>query len=278
MKTSPRTHGHSLCAWTGLLFLLVFSLAMPSVVAAQGQTAIAGVARDTTGAVLPGVTVEVAGPAIIEGSRLAITDANGQYRIVDLRPGTYTVVFRLQGFSTLRREGLVLTANFVAPVNAEMQVSAVEETVTVRGESPIVDVVSSTREEVLSREQLDALPTGRDFTTMGNALPSVNMGRFDVGGSSTNQQGTLTAFGGRGEDLNVQVDGMNGANAGWGDHHLPQRSGLPGDGLLDRRLERREPHRRRRDQHDPARRRQRAPRQLCPDICERRHAGEQPRR
>jgi hypothetical protein len=105
----------------------------------------------------------------------------------------------------------------VAPVNAEMRVGALEETITVTGESPIVDVVSSTREEVLTRDLLDAIPSGRDFTTMGNALPSVNQGRFDVGGSSTNQQGTLTAFGGRGQDLNVQIDGMNGANAGWGE-------------------------------------------------------------
>jgi hypothetical protein len=200
-----------------LLLVAIGSLAPPSVVAAQAQTAIAGVARDATGAVLPGVTVEVSSPAIIEGTRVAITDTNGQYRVVDLRPGTYSVVFRLEGFGTVRREGMVLTANFVAPVNADMQVSALEETVTVTGESPIVDVVSSSREEVLTRELLDTLPTGRDFTTMGNALPSVNMGRFDVGGGSTNQQGTLTAFGGRGEDLNVQIDGMNGANAGWGE-------------------------------------------------------------
>ncbi len=200
-----------------LLLVAVGLLAVPSVVAAQSQTAIAGVVRDTTGAVLPGVTVEVSSPAIIEGTRVAITDTNGQYRIVDLRPGTYTVVFQLPGFNTVRREDILLTANFVAPVHAELRVGALEETITVTGESPIVDVVSSTRQEVLTRDVLDALPTGRDFTTMGNALPSVNMGRFDVGGSSTNQQGTLTAFGGRGEDLNVQIDGMNGANAGWGE-------------------------------------------------------------
>ena len=200
-----------------LLLVALGSMALPGVVAAQAQTAIAGVARDTSGAVMPGVTVEVSSPAIIDGTRVAITDVNGQYRVVDLRPGTYTVAFSLQGFSTVKREGVVLTANFVAPVNVELQIGSVQETITVTGDTPIVDVMSSTREEVLTREQLDALPTGRDFTTMGNALPSVNMGRFDVGGSSTNQQGTLTAFGSRGEDLNVQIDGMNGANAGWGE-------------------------------------------------------------
>ena len=97
-----------------LLLITVGFLALPSMAAAQAQTAIAGVARDTSGAVLPGVTVEVSSPAIIEGTRAAVTDANGQYRVVDLRPGTYTVVFRLPGFSSIRREGIVLTANFVA--------------------------------------------------------------------------------------------------------------------------------------------------------------------
>ena len=166
----------------------------------------------------------ISGPAnvpvnIIERDRTSAETADGAIAVwvVDLRPGTYAILFRLQGFSSVRREGIVLTANFVAPVNVELQVGTIEETVTVTGDSPIVDVVSSTRQEVLTRELLDAVPTGRDFTTMGNALPSVNMGRFDVGGSSTNQQGTLTAFGGRGEDLNVQIDGMNGANAGWGE-------------------------------------------------------------
>src|SRR4029450_10069867 len=132
-----------------LLLVTVGFLVVPNMVAAQAQTAIAGVARDTTGAVLPGVTAAVPSPAILEGTRTAITDANGQYRVVDLRPGTYRVVFTLPGFGTVRREGIVLTANFVAPVNAEMQIGAIEETVTVTGDSPIVDVVSSTREEVL---------------------------------------------------------------------------------------------------------------------------------
>ena len=180
------------------------------------QSAIAGTVRDTTGAVLPGVTVEVTSPAIIERDRVAVTDGNGQYRVVDLRPGTYAVVFTLTGFSTVRQDGIVLTANFVAPVNAEMRVGTLEETITVTGASPLVDVQSTTRQEALNRNLLDVLPTGRDWTTMGNALPSVQMGRFDVGGNSTTQSGTLVAFGGRGGDHQLQVDGMN-ASSPWGE-------------------------------------------------------------
>src|SRR5438093_2320798 len=118
-----------------LSLLLIGYLVVPSVAAAQ--SAIAGVVRDTSGAVLPGVTVEISSPALIEKTRTAVTDDTGQYRIVDLRPGSYAVTFTLSGFSTVKREGIVLEANFTAPVNAELRVGAVAETVTVTGESPI---------------------------------------------------------------------------------------------------------------------------------------------
>ena len=86
---------------------------------AQGQTAIAGVVRDSSGAVLPGVTVEASSPALIERSRTAVTDGTGQYRIIDLRPGVYSVTFTLQGFNTSRRDGIELTTSFTAQVNAD---------------------------------------------------------------------------------------------------------------------------------------------------------------
>jgi hypothetical protein len=186
--------------------LVLACLAVPSVVSAQ--SAVAGVVRDATGAVLPGVTVEVTSPALIEKTRTSITDPAGQYRIVDLRPGTYAVVFTLAGFNTFRREGIVLEANFTAPVNAELRIGGVAETVTVTGESPIVDVQNTTRRDVVTRDLLDTLPTGRDFQTIGNVVPSVTMGRFDVGGSSTAQSGTLIAFGSRGADFHLNIDGM----------------------------------------------------------------------
>ncbi len=193
-----------------LTFVLatVACLATPGIVAAQ--SAIAGVVRDTTGAVLPGVTVEASSPALIEGVRTAVTDAGGQYRVVDLRPGTYAVTFTLPGFTTVRREGIVLEANFTAPISVEMRVGALEETITVTGATPVVDVQSTSRREVVTRDLLETLPTGRDFQTIGNTAPAVSMGRYDVGGSSTVQQGTLVAFGSRGEDFTVQIDGMSG--------------------------------------------------------------------
>ena len=126
-----------------ILLVVVACLVGPRMVAAQ--SAIAGVARDATGAVLPGVTVEVTSPAIIEKVRTAVTDPAGQYRVVDLRPGTYSVTFTLVGLSTVKREGIVLEANFTAPVNADMRVGGIAETVTVSGESPIVDVQTTAR-------------------------------------------------------------------------------------------------------------------------------------
>src|SRR5881396_3741925 len=116
-------------------------LLLPALVWAQAESGtIAGVVRDASGAVMPGVTVEAASPVLIERVRSATTDSQGLYRIVDLRPGTYTVIFTLTGFSTLRRNGIELTTGFTATVNADLRVGTVEETVTVSGASPVVDV------------------------------------------------------------------------------------------------------------------------------------------
>ena len=120
---------------------LLVVLLLPA--AAYAQAAITGVVKDASGAVLPGVTVEAASPVLIEKVRSVVTDDTGQYRIVDLRPGTYTVTFTLPGFSTVKREGIELTGTFVATVNADMKVGALEETITVTGETPIVDVQSA---------------------------------------------------------------------------------------------------------------------------------------
>src|SRR5579872_3676106 len=118
-----------------VVLLLLLAL-VPALAVAQGQSgSIAGVVKDATGAVLPGVTVEVASPALIEKTRSAVTDGNGAYKIVNLSPGTYSVTFTLTGFSTVKREGIELTAAFTANVNADMKVGAVAETITVSGES-----------------------------------------------------------------------------------------------------------------------------------------------
>src|SRR5262245_44192878 len=128
----------------GSLAIWVCFALLPATAAAQAV--IAGTVRDASGAVLPGVTVEATSPALIEKVRAAVSDGTGQYRIEDLRPGTYTVNFTLTGFSAFRREGIELTGSFTATVNAEMKVGALQETVTVTGESPIVDVQSARRQ------------------------------------------------------------------------------------------------------------------------------------
>src|SRR6185295_20318248 len=145
----------------------------------------------------------------IEKVRSATTNEAGQYRVVDLRPGTYTVTFTLTGFNTVAREGIVLEANFVAPLNVEMKVGSVQETITVTGETPVVDVQSSSRREMLSQDLLDAIPTGRSFVLMANTVPAVTSGGFDVGGSSAMWTGgSLNAHGSQSRDSRTLIDGM----------------------------------------------------------------------
>jgi len=136
------------------------NLTLSSAVSAQQAAAIAGVVRDTSGAVLPGVTVEAASPVLIEKVRTVVTDAEGRYDIVGLRPGSYVLTFSFTGFSTVRREAIELTAGFTAAVNAELRVGALEETVTVSGASPLVDIQNVQQQKVVSNELLAALPSG----------------------------------------------------------------------------------------------------------------------
>src|SRR5712671_3319687 len=136
---------------------------MPLAAFAQSSTsgAIAGEVKDATGAVLPGVTVEAASPALIEKVRSAVTDGSGQYRVIDLRPGTYTVTFSLTGFSTAKREGVELTGSFVATVNVDLRVGTLSETITVKSMIPVVDIQSTTSQRTLTKDVVDAIPTGR---------------------------------------------------------------------------------------------------------------------
>jgi len=173
-----------------LKFALAVALVVFAPAAAYAQGSIVGVVRDASGAVLPGVTVEAASPVLIEKVRSVVTDGTGQYRIENLRPGAYTVTFTLPGFATVRREGIELTGSFAATVNGDMRVGGVEETITVTGESPVVDVQNTVRQRVMDREVLDTIPTGRTQYTLGVLIPGVVLGGGqDVGGS-----GGQTAF------------------------------------------------------------------------------------
>jgi hypothetical protein len=189
------------------LLMLGATVALPGI--AIAQSAIAGVVRDSSGAVLPGVTVEASSPALIEKVKSATTNETGQYRIVDLRPGVYTVSFKLPGFNTVVRENIELESNFTAPINVEMRIGSLEESITVTGESPVVDVQTSGRREVVSQELIESLPTGRNFQLLAGTVPAVSTGVFDVGGSSTMWTGgSLLTHGSQTRDSRTLIDGM----------------------------------------------------------------------
>jgi len=195
------------------------SALLVSPVAAWSQTAagsIAGVVRDTTGAVLPGVTVEASSPALIEKVRTAQTDAEGRYQVIELRPGIYTVTFSLEGFSTVRREGITLTTGFTANVNADLQIGSVSETITVSGQAPVVDIQNTKQQVVMTREVIENVPTGRSFQSLGVLIPGVTGGQVvgspvnqDVGGGSGQSFMTLSIHGGRQQDQRIDLDGMS---------------------------------------------------------------------
>jgi len=199
------------CAVTAATLMI---LAAPAVVWAQAS--IAGTVKDTSDALLPGVTVEAASPALIEKVRTAVTDGTGQYRIENLRPGQYTVTFTLPGFTTVRREGIELTGSFVASVNAELRVGAVSETVVVSGESPIVDVQSSQRTTVLTHETINAIPTAGSYNALLVLVPGLLGGQQDVSTGPCNSctfsaHGTLLSLGGNraNTDARLLVDGIS---------------------------------------------------------------------
>src|ERR1041385_8531529 len=197
--------------WKIVALIAIALVSVPIDAAAQAvNSTITGVVRDTSGAVLPGVTVEAASPALIEKVKSAVTDGDGLYRIVDLRPGSYTVTFALGGFKTFRREALELPANLTATVNADMSLGALEETVTVTGEAPIVDVQSTRQQTQYQRETLEALPgTGR-LTGLSQVIPGATLAnpqQYSVGGVNDSAQYTFSLHGApQSEPI---VDGMS---------------------------------------------------------------------
>ena len=176
--------------------------------AAAAQSSIAGIVRDASGGVLPGVSVEASSPALIERTRTVTTDAQGRYAIVDLRPGLYKVTFALLGFTTFVRDGIDLPANFTATVNADLRIGAIEESITVTGDSPLVDVSNAQRTAVLKRDLIDAIPTGRTYAQLGLLAVGVKPSAQAVGGARTATQQRLLAHGQVPKDNTVAVDGM----------------------------------------------------------------------
>jgi hypothetical protein len=177
---------------------------------AWAQATIAGLVRDSSGAVLPGATVEAASPALIEKVRTAVSDSAGRYRIEDLRPGDYTVTFTLSGFATVRREGLTVSGSAVIAVDGEMRVGGVQETVTVTGEAPVVDVQSAKREITLDNATLRNMPAVRSYAYLLTTVPGLQTNNNNV-----NTGPVFAIFpihGGRGVESRVTVDGLNISN------------------------------------------------------------------
>ena len=189
-----------------VFFACVGLLALPSV--AHAQSGIAGVVKDPSGAVLPGVTVEASSDVLIEKTRTVVTDGAGLFNIINLRPGTYVVTFTLTGFQTYKREGLELPGGFTANVDAIMKVGSLEESVTVSGASPVVDVSSNTKSAVLTREVLDSVPNAHTIQSVGQLIPGVSLTSPDVGGSVQMQQTYFAVHGFGASGTSVMMDGM----------------------------------------------------------------------
>jgi Carboxypeptidase regulatory-like domain len=186
---------------------------------AAAQSAFSGVVRDTSGAVLPGVTIEASSPVLIERTRAVVSDEQGRYTIVDLRPGTYKLTFSLTGFSPLIRDGIELASNVTVPINAELRVGTLEESITVSGATPLVDVQNAQKTQVVARDVLDALPTTRNMQSVGSLVPGIKLSRPDVGGSQGMEQTYMRTHGADDRHTTVQVDGMM-VNSSMGDGNI----------------------------------------------------------
>ena len=183
---------------------------------AFAQASIVGTVRDASGAVLPGVTVEATSPALIEKARTVVTNGVGQYSIEDLRSGTYTVSFALSGFTTVKREGIQLAGSFIATVNADLKVGGVAETITVSGEAPIVDVTSARNQQVISGQTIAEIRSSRQYSAFTHLIPAINVQANDFSGSNPALYSVFQIHGGRRNEGQVLVDGMNGGYQGMG--------------------------------------------------------------
>ncbi len=192
--------------------VLAILVVIPVIAAAQAS--ITGVVTDESGGVLPGVTVEASSPGPIEKVRAVVTDSTGRYRVVDLRPGDYAVTASLPGFASVRREGITLVGTFTATVDMKLGVGNLQETVTVTGESPIVDVQSVSAQRSIDKQVIDAIPAGRNHIQDGVLIPGVTSGTRDVGGTRTLALTSMAIHGGRQSDQRVMVDGLVVRNVG----------------------------------------------------------------
>src|SRR5690348_11876774 len=188
------------------LFVAAAIVLLPSL--ALAQATLTGTVKDDSGAVLPGVTVEASSPALIEKTRTAVTDGSGQYRIIDLAPGTYSVSFTLPGFSTVKRDGVVLSGSATVTIPATLKVGGVQETITVTGETPVVDVQSAKTEVVLKSDVIEEIPATRAAGALLNATPGIY-----VSSAGQSLAPTMTSFNARSSTINSSFVGGEGRYA-----------------------------------------------------------------
>ncbi len=190
--------------------LLVATLAATSVAAsAQSTASLVGTVVDSSGGALPGVTVEVTSPALIERTRTTFTTEDGRYRVIDLRPGEYTVTFSLAGFQTLRRERVSLTTAVTSTVDGTLAVGALEDAITVHGGAPVIDTRSGTSERPLNQDLIEGIPVGRVPNVAVLLVPGAVTARPDVGGSETGQTANVSVHGSQTRDLVWKTDGLD---------------------------------------------------------------------
>ena len=215
--------------FVGSLIAVASFLFLPAL--AHAQATLSGVVKDSSGAVLPGVSVEASSPVLIEKTRDTVTDANGRYTIPDLRPGAYRVSFTLPGFKAVVHENVILSGTAITTDNADLVIGNVQETVTVTGETPVVNLESTTRQAVLDQELVTAIPSSRTPFTVGVLIPGVRKGAFmsqDVGGSVVQEVASLEANGGRTADQRMMVNGVALSSmiaGGWGGGAVPNATG-----------------------------------------------------
>src|SRR5215471_16257206 len=203
--------------------MLRFVKAIPVLIAfvviptmAYAQASIVGTVKDSSGAVMPGVSVEASSSALIEKTRSVVTNESGQYSIESLRPGSYTVTFALPGFSSVKREGIELAGTFIATVNAEMKVGGLAETVTVSAEAPLIDTANTRDQQVISSQTVGEIPTSRQYSAFTHLIPAINVQQNDFEGTNPALYSVFQIHGGRRNEGQVLVDGMNGGYQGMG--------------------------------------------------------------
>ena len=190
-----------------VLASMALLLGVPLAQAQVTTGSITGTVTDASGAVLPGVTITLSGDRLIGGPQTQVSDDNGVYRFDRLVPGSYDVKFELQGFRTVDRPDVRISAAFVATINGKMEVGSVSETITVTGESPTVDVRSNVQQTVMNQEILEGIPTGRDPWSLAKLIPGVQVATYDVGGTQSMQQSSMSAHGSNTADVSYNIDG-----------------------------------------------------------------------